>query len=213
MGLTGSLEGSKGKASFAFSWPAAAFNAGAANLNGNFSLDFKGGRIINISQSTEAEIGLGKLLNLFSLQSLPRRLTLDFSDITRGGFNFDMMKGNFSINQGQVTTNNAYLDGPIAKVEIKGRIGLAAKNYDLRMLITPYITSSVPVVAAFAGGPVVGAAAFVAQKVLGNVVGKITSNMYHVTGSWDSPNIVKLSQLNLLNSLSYKGFLREGAPL
>lgn len=203
LGMTGSLEGSKGKASFALSWPAAAFNAGASNLNGNFSIDFKGGRIINMSQSTEAEIGLGRLLNLFSLQSIPRRLSLDFSDITQKGFNFDEMKGNFSINNGQVTTNNAYLDGPIAKVEIKGRIGLAAKNYDLRMLITPYITSSVPVVAAFAGGPVIGAAAFVAQKVLGNVVGKITSHMYQVTGSWDSPNIIKLSQLHLLNTLSF----------
>ncbi len=198
LGLTGSLEGSKGKASFALAWPAAAFNAGAANLNGNFSLDFLGGRIINISQSTEADIGLGRLLNLFSLQSIPRRLTLDFSDLTQKGFNYDEMKGNFAIHNGQVTTKDAYLDGPIAKVEIKGRIGLAAKDYDLRMLMTPYVTSSVPVVAAFAGGPVVGAAAFVAQKVLGNVVGKITSHSYQVTGSWANPNIIKLSQLDLL---------------
>ena len=33
------------------------------------------------------------------------------------------MKGDFTINQGSMTTNNTYLNGPIGKVEGRGRIG------------------------------------------------------------------------------------------
>ncbi len=189
--LTGSLNKGSGSAAFAISWPGPAYDFALDKMNGNFSFAFSDGQIINISQSSQREVGLGRILNLLSLQSLPRRLSLDFSDLTTQGFHFDDMKGDFNLRNGNAFTNNAYLKGSIAKVEIKGRIGLGAKDYDLTMLLTPYVTSSIPVVAGIAGGPIVGAAAFVATKVFSGVVNKMTSHTYKITGPWDSPVINK----------------------
>lgn len=193
--VTNSLESGEGTATFALSWPAAAYKYSSAILNGSFSFSFNKGRIVNISQGTEAEMGIGRILNLLSLQSLPRRLALDFSDLFSKGFTFDTMRGDFAITRGNMTTNNTYLNGPIAKVEAQGRIGLAAKDYNLVMTITPYVTSNIPVIATIAGGPIVGAAAWVANKIFGGIVNKMTSHAYSVQGSWAKPIIEKLTTL------------------
>ena len=191
--VTGSVLGGRGTTAFALSWPSAAHDFNAKQLNGNFSLAFGKGSIIDIGQSKEAEMGVGRILNLLSLQSIPRRLTLDFSDLTQKGFPFDEMKGNFSIQNGNAFTSNAYLHGPIAKVEIKGRIGLGNKDYNLLMMTTPYLTSSLPIAATIVGGPIVGAATWLGDKVLGGIVNKIATSTYSVKGSWDNPVIEKAS--------------------
>lgn len=192
-GMTDSVINSKGKINFELSWPAPAYDFSLKQLNGNFSLAFYGGRIINVGNN-EAEMGIGKILNLLSLQSIPRRLSLDFSDLVQKGFSFDDMKGDFTVQNGDAMTRNAFLQGPIAKIDIRGRIGLAAKDYNLRMMITPYVTSSLPVAATIVGGPIAGAVTWIGSKVLGGVVNKIAMHTYSVTGSWDSPVIVKTSQ-------------------
>lgn len=191
--VTGGVLGGAGTTDFALSWPSAAYDFSAKQLNGNFSLSFGKGSIINIGDSKEAEMGVGRILNLLSLQSIPRRLTLDFSDLVQKGFPFDEMKGDFSIQNGNAFTNNADLRGPIAKVEIKGRIGLGNKDYNLIMMTTPYLTSSLPVAATIVGGPIVGAATWLGNKVLGGVVNKIATSTYSVKGLWDNPVIEKVS--------------------
>ncbi|MDF3055733.1 MAG: transrane protein, partial [Gammaproteobacteria bacterium] len=160
-------------------------------LDGQFSIDVGKGRIINISKSSQTELGFGKMLNLLSLQSLPRRLTLDFSDLSVEGFAFDEMKGDFKLENGVANTQNAYLEGNVARIDLKGNIDLDRKGYNLVMLVTPYVTKSIPVVATIAGGPIAGAAAWVGQKILGGVIDTMTSSRYRVTGSWDQPNVGK----------------------
>ncbi len=194
-GVSQRLVGGNGGASFVLSWPGPAYHPDTKAMNGNFSMQVNDGRIINMGQGTEAEMGLGRVLNLLSLQNLPRRLTLDFSDLFTQGFSFDKIKGDFVINNGNAVTQNIYLNGPVAKVEAKGRIGLGTQDYNLQLTVTPYVTSSIPVAAALAAGPVVGAAAWVANKVLGGVVNHITSHTYQVTGTWSNPSIVKMSLL------------------
>jgi uncharacterized protein (TIGR02099 family) len=191
--VTDSVVGGHGRAAFALSWPSMAYDFSFAALNGSFSLSFEKGRIVNISDSKAAEMGIGRILNLLSLQSIPRRLTLDFSDLLQKGFPFDVMKGELTMRNGQAFTENSYLNGPIAKVAIKGRIGMASKDYDLLMMTTPYLTSSLPIAATLIGGPIAGAAAWLGSKVLSGVVNKITMRTYKVTGPWDTPLIVPFS--------------------
>jgi uncharacterized protein (TIGR02099 family) len=187
--VTSSVLGGNGSTAFAFSWPAAAYDFSAKQLNGRLSLAFGKGSIIDISDEKAAEMGIGKILNLLSLQSIPRRLTLDFSDLLQKGFVFNVMKGEFTLKNGQAMTDNAYLDGPIAKVEVKGGIGMGDKDYDLLMTTTPYVTSSLPIAATIVGGPIAGAATWLGSKVFSGVVDSITKHTYKVTGSWDKPVI------------------------
>jgi uncharacterized protein YhdP len=52
--------------------------------------------------------------------------------------------------------------------------------------VIPHISDSFSL-AALAGGPIAGAAAFVAQKLLKDPLNKIAQSEYTITGTWDSP--------------------------
>ena len=57
-----------------------------ATLSGNFVLEANKGQFIKLDP------GIGKLLGVLSLQSLPRRLSLDFRDIFSEGLAFDEIR-------------------------------------------------------------------------------------------------------------------------
>ncbi len=89
------VEAKKGQLEFQGGWQGSIADFKLAKLNGQFKMDFKNGRITNLSPETEEKLGLGKLLSIFSLQTIPRRLKLDFSDLSKGGYSFDKFKGTF----------------------------------------------------------------------------------------------------------------------
>ncbi|MDR3492338.1 MAG: YhdP family protein [Gammaproteobacteria bacterium] len=187
------LEGSTGQANFDLTWHDAPYTPSLTGLSGHVSLNLGKGVITHLSESSNAKIGLGRLLNVFSLSSIPRRLSLDFSDLAQKGYNFDYIKGDFDLKNSNAVTNNLKFDGPIAAVSIAGRIGLAAKDFNMKLSVTPYMTSSLPVVAAFAGGPIVGAAAWMVDKVVSTAVSSASTYQYSVTGSWANPVWTPLS--------------------
>ena len=141
---------------------------------------------------------LGKMLSIFSLQTLPRRLSLDFSDIFQKGYSFDSLKGDYTLTSGNIFTDNMRFDGPVAKVEINGRIGLAKKDVDFILNVTPYITSSLPVAAGLiTANPLIGLGALAVNTVINSQVSKVVTYRYDVRGSWDNPSY---QQVNLPNT-------------
>ncbi len=182
------LVGTKGDANFNLTWSGTPFNPGLRDLDGTLSLNLGEGRIINLSNETNAKMGLGRILNVLSLQSLPRRLSLDFSDVFEKGYSFDFLKGDFTFKNGAAMTQNMHLDGPIAGIEISGRMGLITKDFNLKLSVTPYVTASLPVVAAIATvNPVAGIATWMLDKVVGRAVSQIITYNYTIIGPWDNP--------------------------
>jgi uncharacterized protein (TIGR02099 family) len=180
------LLGSTANLNFKLNWPGAPYGPTLSGLSGTLNLKFGEGKIINLSDSTNSKIGLGRLLNIFSLSSLPRHLSFNSKD-TAQGFNFDSMNGDFNFRNGSVFTDNMRIEGPVASIAIKGRIGLVAKDLDLRMGVSAHVTGSLPLVAAFAGGPVVGIATLVVDKVVTSQMSKVATYDYTVTNSWANP--------------------------
>jgi uncharacterized protein (TIGR02099 family) len=189
------VENGKGNIDFNLAWDSPPFSLDPNIVSGTLQLTFRSGRIVNLGQSAEAGLGIGRFLSLLSLQSLPRRLVLDFSDLVTKGFSFDSLHGNLRIQNGNISTEDTHLEGVVAHVFARGRIGLKAKDYDLRLLITPHVTSSLPVVATIFGGPILGAATWVVDKLLSHEVKKVTATTYLITGSWLEPNIVKMASV------------------
>jgi uncharacterized protein (TIGR02099 family) len=180
---------SKGNLNFDVSWKGSPFAFTPANLNGQAIIDIGEGRIVELSESTNAKMDLGRMLSLFSLQTIPRRLNLDFSDIFQKGYSFDVFKGDVTFVNGDANSKDTYFDGPVARVAIAGRIGLAKKDYNLALTVTPHVTSSIPVAATIlTGQPVIGIAAWAIEKVVSPTVTKATSYRYTVTGPWNNPN-------------------------
>ncbi|MBI4692893.1 MAG: TIGR02099 family protein [Gammaproteobacteria bacterium] len=160
-------------------------------LDGNLELKVEDGRFLDI------EPGSGRLFGLLSLQTLPRRLSLDFSDLFKKGFTFDRIKGHFNLEKGDAYTSSLKMEGPAARIEISGRTGLAAKDYDQHVVVTPAISNTLPLAGAVFGpaGVGVGAALLITQKVFKAVpdpVDKILSKEYSIKGSWDNPRIERL---------------------
>jgi len=178
----------KGKLTFDLTWGAPIYALSLASLSGNASIHLGQGRIVELSQTSGAKMDLGRMLSIFSLQTIPRRLNFDFSDVFQKGYSFDLFKGDIKLENGNAFTNDTLFDGPVARVAISGRIGLAAKDYDLTLSVTPYVTSSIPVAATLlTGQPVIGIAAWAVDKVISSGVSNATTYFYVVRGPWSNP--------------------------
>lgn len=173
---------------FNLQWPNAPFAPEISNLTGNARISIGQGRIVEISQGSSAKMDLARMLSMFSLQSLPRRLTLDFRDVFQKGYSFDSIQGDFNFRNGSVYTSNLQFSGPTARVLVNGRIGLRNKDYDLILSVTPYVTSTLPLAATLlTGQPLIGLAALAVNTVID--ASKATTYYYVVKGSWQNPSV------------------------
>jgi uncharacterized protein (TIGR02099 family) len=154
-------------------------------LSGNFVLDAAKGQFVKL------EPGIGKLLGILSLQSLPRRISLDFRDIFSEGFAFDEIVGAIKVVKGVASTDNLRIIGPAARIVMSGQVDLAKETQALRVKVNPQLSDTVSVAGALIGGPVAGIAAFLAQKLLKDPLDQIASYEYDVTGNWADPQVKK----------------------
>jgi uncharacterized protein (TIGR02099 family) len=160
-------------------------------LGGAFHVHTGAGRFIKV------EPGLGKLLGVLSLQALPRRVSLDFTDVFSEGFTFDSIDGDARIQNGVMSTPGLRLSGPSAKVVIAGEADLAQETQRLSVRVQPALSGSVSTGAAllFFANPVVGAAvgagSLLAQKIMKDPIEQMFSYDYTVTGSWSDPVVTR----------------------
>ncbi len=187
------LEARQGELRFQGSWPDGLFNFALEKVKGQIAIGLKDGRITHLSPDTEEKLGLGKLLSILSLQTIPRRLKLDFSDLAKDGYSFDQFRGNFSLANGIMRTQNSYIDGPVAYASMKGDLNIAKQLYDVDLKISPHITASLPVVATIAGGPIAGFATWVASRLINQGMQTISGYTYKISGPWQKPIVQQVS--------------------
>ena len=167
-------------------WPGNPFSFDKTKVDGSFNLDVRKGIIQKV------EPGIGRLFGLLTLQSLPRRLSLDFRDLFGSGFVLDTMNVAVRVNNGIMKTSNFRMDGPAAEVFMSGEINIIKETQDLNLKVTPHISDSLSI-AALAGGPLVGAVAFIAQKILKDPLNKVLTSEYRIIGTWEKPEEVNNS--------------------
>jgi uncharacterized protein YhdP len=136
--------------------------------------------------------GAGRVLGLFSVGALPRRLALDFSDLTEKGLAFDSVHGDFELRDGNAYTSNLLLRGPAAEIGIAGRTGLGSRDYDQTAVVTGNLGASPALAGALAGGPAVGAAVLLFSQIFKEPLKGITRGYYRITGPWDDPVVERV---------------------
>ncbi len=188
LGYAKTIKFGRGRGSLSLNWHAPMYDPDAASMSGDVDFNFKDGRLLDI------EPGAGRLLGVLSITALPRRLLLDFSDLFSKGFSFDYMKGRFDIADENALTNNFEMNGPSAKIEVKGRVGLVAEDYDQKVRVVPHVTSGLPTLAGagvLTGGAGIAPAAIMLllERLLKPGVDKLTEVYYSITGPWDDPVI------------------------
>lgn len=190
------VESHKGVVYFSGGWPGGFTDFSLAKVMGKIQVNIKDGRITDLSSETEEKLGLGKLLSILSLQTIPRRLSLDFSDLAKKGYSFDQFKGDLELKQGIMSTQNSEMDGPVAFVSMKGHLDVLKQLCSLEIYVSPHVMASLPVVATIAGGPVgpiAGVATWLAIKIINKSMLKVTGYTYTVSGPWSNPVVQQLN--------------------
>jgi uncharacterized protein YhdP len=183
-GIDSTIHAAKGQIRFDLNWEKDLTDIDLSTVNGDVTVFLRNGYIKG------AEPGIGRILSLLSVDNIVRRLQLDFSDVAKEGLSMDKLTASFHFSNGLMKTDDLVLDSPAARVELLGEADLNTKILEGTVKVMPKITGSLPVAAAIAvGNPAVGAAVWVADKVLGKTIQQITHYSYHLSGTIDKPKL------------------------
>jgi len=154
-------------------------------MRGTTSFEMKDGEILTVDPGAG-----GRLLGLLNIFELANRLAFDFDDVTREGFSFSSIKGDFEFIDGDGSLKNFDVSAAAADINMFGSIGMVNHDYGLLMRVKPHTDTLTFAGAALLGGVAVGAGIALIQKVFD--LGVIGHNVYSITGTWDQPVIEKI---------------------
>ena len=185
LGYPGAVRDGVAEIGGTLAWDGAPYQFDPASLSGKFVLRAAKG------QFRQMEPGFGKLLGIISLQSLPRRLSLDFRDVFSRGFAFDEILGEIKVDRGIASTDKFLITGPAAKILMGGSVDLSRETQNLQVKVSPQVSEGVAIATGLLGGPIAALATFVAQKLLKDPFGDLVAYRYNVTGSWADPVVAR----------------------
>lgn len=186
-GYPGVLRRGKGEIEGNITWNGMPFSIDYPSLSGNIDLDIESGQFLQVDP------GASRLLGVLSLQALPRRFALDFSDVFSQGFAFDAINATATVSDGVLQTDNLKMRGVSATVLMSGTVDIVKEMQDLHVVVLPEINAgAASVVYGLAINPAIGLGTFLAQLFLRDPLMRALAFEYRVTGSWAEPNVKKL---------------------
>jgi uncharacterized protein (TIGR02099 family) len=186
MQLGSLVAGKHGRISANLSWPGPPESSAIERLSGRLAIAAENGSL------TSVEPGAGRVLGLMSIAHLPRRLALDFGDLTGEGLSFDTLRGTFQLTAGEAYTDNLTLRGSAAEIGIAGHTSLRNRTYDQTAIVTGQLGASLGVAGALAGGPAIGAALLLFSRIFKEPLKGATRGYYRIMGSWDDPQVKRI---------------------
>lgn len=187
MGLDSGIKDSKANFDFDLSWQKGLFDVDLPSLNGQITWRLTDGYLTQVSDKG------ARIFSILSLDSLVRKLSLDFRDVFAQGFFYDSMKGSFQLVNGKVHTKDAEVDGAAGDIEIAGYTDLVNRNLNYTVSFTPNVTGNLPFLVYFMVNPPTALAALALDQVLTSA--KVISNVnYSVTGTIDEPILTELGR-------------------
>ena len=180
-----SLRNSTIDSNFDISWKGSLFDFSLKNVYGKFSANMKDGRIKKVGNRVT------RIFGLFNIDLLAKRLSLDFDDVTKNGFYFNSLNGDFRIDNGNIFTTNLFIQGPSAELLAVGTTDIINETYDMHVIASPEFGETLPAIALI-GGPITAAATFAAEKLakaFGKDINDLIKIKYKVSGSWDNPEV------------------------
>ena len=175
----GSMEGE-------VSWNGAPYSLDLPSLSGHLKLDIGKGQFL------KKDPGAAKLLGVLSLQSLPRRLTLDFRDVFSAGFAFDGMTMSAEIDKGILITKDLKMHGVDATVLMEGSVDTVNETQNLHVVVVPKLDAGAASLGYILINPAIGVGSFLAQLFLREPLARALTDEMQITGPWNDPKVTKL---------------------
>ncbi len=178
----------KGKMEGQVAWAGSPITPDYPSMAGAFTVNMEQGQFL------KADPGLAKLLGVLSLQSLPRRLALDFRDVFTDGFSFDFVRGDVKIDQGIASTNNLQMKGVNAAVLMDGQADIAKETQKIRVVVVPEINAGTASLIAAAINPAIGLGTFLAQVFLRGPLIEAATQEFLIDGTWVDPQVTPVKR-------------------
>jgi uncharacterized protein (TIGR02099 family) len=188
LGMPGVVRGGQGKLQGQIAWQGAPWSLHTPSLSGALTIDMGRGQFL------KAEPGMAKLLGVLSLQSLPRRLALDFRDVFSEGFSFDELRGHALVREGVATTHNLQMRGVSAAVWLEGQADMVRETQDITAVVIPELNAGTAALLATMVNPVTGLGSFLAQFLLRQPLQEATTRQFRVTGPWADPVVERIAR-------------------
>ncbi|MCE2572115.1 YhdP family protein [Motilimonas eburnea] len=188
LGQDSPMKETSGVAEFELTWRDSPNRFATEHLNGQLSFTTNEGYIADISDKG------ARLFSLLSLDSIRRKLNLDFRDVFADGLYFDSIKATAKIENGILVNDDFELDAAAGHMIGKGELDLNQWQMNYAMAFYPNVTSSLPVLAAFTITPVTGLYVLLLSKIFEPVVDIITQVNFSLTGDISNPIIEEVGR-------------------
>ena len=188
LGTPKAIRGGKGQLSGQLAWFGSPLALDVATLSGQINVGIDAGQFL------KADPGAARLLGVLSLQSLPRRLALDFRDVFQEGFAFDNITGDVTIERGVASTNNLRMRGVQAVVLMEGSADIQRETQALRVIVVPEINAGTASLAYAVINPAIGLGSFLAQLFLRKPLTQAGTREFRISGSWSDPQVERVQR-------------------
>jgi uncharacterized protein (TIGR02099 family) len=185
--LTSSIKDSKANMHYQLSWQGAPYKVYVPSLAGDIQWELGEGHLSEISDKG------ARVFSLLSLDSLVRKLKLDFRDVFSKGFFYNSMEGSMQIAEGIAYTKDTKMDGVPADLTIQGFANLDTQEINYDLAVAPQVTSSLPVIVGWMVNPVTGIAALALDQVL-HSARVISEIKFKVTGTMQEPVVTEIDR-------------------
>ncbi|KAF7775570.1 hypothetical protein PCIT_a1782 [Pseudoalteromonas citrea] len=185
--LTSTIKDSKASIGYQLQWNGAPYDINLPSLAGEVNWELGEGHLAEISDQG------ARVFSLLSLDSLVRKLKLDFRDVFSKGFFYNKMQGSVQLEEGIAYTKDTKMDGVPADLTIQGYANLNTYDINYDLAVAPQVTSSLPVIVAWMVNPVTGLAALALDKVI-HSARVISEIKFKVTGTMDKPIVTEINR-------------------
>jgi uncharacterized protein (TIGR02099 family) len=186
LGYGSIIRDSGGKLNVDLTWQGGPQDFDPVNINGELHARIDDGYLAEVSDKA-------RIFSVLSLQSIVRKLTLDFRDIFSDGMFYKNIQGDYHIKKGVLYTDNTRMNGTAGNLFIKGNTSFVTNMLDYKMSYKPNLTSSLPVLAWIATlNPVVFLAGVAIDQVITSQV--VSEFNFELTGSVSEPNFKEVNR-------------------
>ncbi len=184
LGFGGVMAEGEGRITASLNWPDALYSPSIEVVSARATVDIKRGRLLQLDP------GAARIAGLFALQTLPRRLNLDFTDLVNNGLDFATITGDIAVDSGVADMRLVQLNGPVGVIDVTGTSNLVTQQFDQRVTVLPRVSAALPIIGIISGGASAGIGALLAGgvlKAMGVDFDRIGLREFTLRGSWQEP--------------------------
>ena len=180
------LEANSGRFVSRLRWDGSPLGFSILTSDGSVELSLKDGRFLDLGNSAEVL----RLFGILNIETITRRLQLDFLDLVQPGVAFDSVDAEALLSKGVLTFDPEFsMRGPSSSFRLTGTADLANQRLNQMLEVDIPLTNNLPLASILLGAPQIGGAIYLVEKVFGRKIIKVGKTDYRIEGSFDDPSV------------------------